>query len=288
MSIADPISKDPPVKAGKDALNPGVFDSQRNQFPPTYDMQVNDCMYADVEKYIKRTATMSIIGFKDLSGAAQPFQEHPLSFKKWNPLYGELCLLVGNDVNTRRMIVIVSTDRRLKVICFLEEEDLIVYGHSKTIRQICTVLGILNSAAEYFPWARAQLFVLENLFCIAIRKRYLQAKASKKCQEDISAKNQRLPPSMYYCMTNIEAVTEAQFAYADNLKITIPEHATAAVFTIYKYLVKNKPWECPIGHIVPRTLTWTSYGDASKQCIGLFIKSERVICILPFTQSLKA
>ena len=39
-------------------------------------------MYADVEKYIKRTATMSIIGLEDLSGAAQSFQEHPLSFKK--------------------------------------------------------------------------------------------------------------------------------------------------------------------------------------------------------------
>ena len=35
-------------------------------------------------------------------------------------------------------------------------------------------------------------------------------------------------------------------------------------------------------------LTWTSYGGASKQCIGLFVKSEKVFCILPFTQSLKA
>ena len=72
------------------------------------------------------------------------------------------------------------------------------------------------------------------------------------------------------------------------LEITIPEHVTAAVLTLYKYLVKNKPWECPIGHIVPKIPTWTSYSDASEQCIGLFIKSEKVICILPFTQSLKA
>ena len=82
MSIADPISNDPPVKAQKDALNPGVKDSHGNRLPPWYDMQVNNCMFADILKYIIRTATMSIIALKDLSGAAQPFQEHPLSFKK--------------------------------------------------------------------------------------------------------------------------------------------------------------------------------------------------------------
>ena len=262
MLIADPISKDPPVKAQKDALNTGVLDSQGNRLPPTFDMQVDSCMYVDIEKYIKRTATMSIIGLKDLSGAAQPFQEHPLSFKKWDPLYGKLRLLVGNGVNTRRIVILISKDRQLKIRCFLQEEEWIVSSHSKTIGQICTVLGILNSAAEYFPWARAQLFVLEHLFRIAIRTCYIQAKASKKCKEDISAKKQRLPPSMYYRMTSIEAVVEAQFAYANDLKITIPEHATAGVLIIYKYLVKNKPWECPIGHIVPRTPTWTSYGDA--------------------------
>ena len=288
MSIADPILKDSPVKAQKDALDLGVYNSQGNQLPPSYNMQVNNCIFADVEEYIKKTATMNIIGLEDLSGATHPFQEHPLLFKKWDPVYGELCLLVGNDANTRQMVVLISKDRRLKVICFLEEDDSIVSGHSKTIRQICTVLRILNSDGEHFPWARAQLFVLENLLCIAIRTRYIQAKGSKKCQEDISTKKQRLPPSMYYRMTSIEAVVEAQFAYADDLEITIPKQATAFVCTIYKYLVRNQPWKCPFGHIIPRILTWTSYSDASEQCIGLFIKSEKVFCILLFTQSLKA
>ena len=186
------------------------------------------------------------------------------------------------------MVVLISTDRRTKVISVLQEGKWILYGQSKTIREICTVLGILNSAAEYFPWARAQLFVLENLLRDAIRKRYKQAKASKKCREDISIKKRRLPPSMYHRMVSISAVIEAKFAFADDLKINIPEQATSAILTLYKYLMKNEPWECPIGHIVPRTPTWTSYGDASEQYIGLFIKSEKVICILPITQSLKA
>ena len=151
MLIVDPILKDPPVKVQKDALNPGVFNSQGNQLPPLYNMKVDDYMFTDVKEYIIKTATTSIIGLNNLFGAAQPFQKQPLSFKKWDPLYGELRLLVGNKVNTWHMVVLIFKDQQLKVICFLQEEDWIFSGHSKTIRQICTVLGILNSAAKYFP-----------------------------------------------------------------------------------------------------------------------------------------
>ena len=119
MSIANPISKAPPVKAQKDALNTGALDSQGNRLPPPYSMQVNNCMYADVEDCFIKTATMSIIGLKDLSGVAQPFQKHPLSFKKWDSLCAELCLLVGHDVNTRQMVVTISKNQQLKVLCYL-------------------------------------------------------------------------------------------------------------------------------------------------------------------------
>ena len=35
IPVVDPISKDPPVKAQKDAVIPGVFDSKNNQLPPS-------------------------------------------------------------------------------------------------------------------------------------------------------------------------------------------------------------------------------------------------------------
>ena len=252
MKIADPISKDFPVKAQRDALNPGVLDSKGIRMPPSYNMQVDDNMTADVKQYIKKTASLSIIGLEDLSGATQSYQDYPLSFKKWDPLYAELQLLVGHDVNSRRMVVIISKNRRLKVLCYLKEEGWTILGHFKTIRQICTALGILNSAAEYFPWAKAQLFVLENLLRIVIQNRFIQAKASKKFREEISISKTRLPTSMYYRMNSIAAGMEAQFVYANDLEMKIGEQITTAVLIIYDYLFNNEPWECPIGHIVPR------------------------------------
>ena len=65
-------------------------------------------------------------------------------------------------------------------------------------------------------------------------------------------------------MTSIKAVVEAQFAFTEDLKIDIPDQATSAVLTLFKHLVKKQPWECPSGHIVPKTPTWTSYSDTSK------------------------
>ena len=88
-------------------------------------------------------------------------------------------------------------------------------------------------------------------------------------------------------MNIIGAAREAQFVYADDLELEIGKTITEAVLTIYNYLLSNEPWECPIGHIVPRVPTWTSYGDASEQCVAFFIKSEKVFCILPFTKALK-
>ena len=74
---------------------------------------------------------MSIIGLEDISGAKQPFQEHPLSFKKWDLLYAELRLLVSHNVNTWRMVIIISKNQRLKVLCYQREKDWIISGHSK-------------------------------------------------------------------------------------------------------------------------------------------------------------
>ena len=119
MSLADPISKDPLVKTQKDAMNLGVLDSQGIQKPPLYSMQVNNFMFADIKEIIKKTAGLSIIFLKDISGAAQSFQEHPLSLKKWDPLYAELCLLVRQDVNSWQIVIIISKNQRLQVLCYI-------------------------------------------------------------------------------------------------------------------------------------------------------------------------
>ena len=153
MSIAAPISSDPPEKAQMDTLNPGVLNADGSRQAPPFSMQVDDCMYANTKEFILQTAGISIVSLEDIAGKIHPNMKGPFSVEKWNRIYSEYQLLVGHKINSRRMVVIISAIRKKKILLFLVEENWITAGHKKTIRQICSVLGILNSAAEYFPWA---------------------------------------------------------------------------------------------------------------------------------------
>jgi hypothetical protein len=77
---------DPFVPASRDALNTGVFRNNGSRKPPTFPMQVDDCMYANVDEYFKLTAASSIISLEDTFGV--------------NPVYNEERLLLGHELNT--------------------------------------------------------------------------------------------------------------------------------------------------------------------------------------------
>jgi hypothetical protein len=80
------------------------------------------------------------------------------------------------------MVVIVSAKRRTKIISYMTAEGWTTVGSSKTIREACTVLGLIGSAAEYNPWAQSQLFILQNLVREELAKRFKAAKISERLQ----------------------------------------------------------------------------------------------------------
>ena len=182
MVFEETDSTDPFEPASRDALNTGVFRNNGSRMPPTFPMQVDDCMYADVDEHFKLTAASSIISLEDTFGVDHPCQEKALSEKKFNPVYNEERLLLGHELNTRRMVVIVSAKRRTKIISYMTAEGWTTVGSSKTIREACTVLGLIGSAAEYNPWARSQLFILQNLVREELAKRFKAAKISERLQ----------------------------------------------------------------------------------------------------------
>jgi hypothetical protein len=143
-------------------------------------MQVDDCMYANVDEHFKLTAASSIISLEDTFGVDHPCQEKAVSEKKFNSVYNEERLLLGHKLNTRRMVVIVSAKRRIKIISYMTTEGWTTVGSSKTIREACIVLGFIGSVAEYNPWARSQLFLLQNLVREELAKRFKAAKISER------------------------------------------------------------------------------------------------------------
>jgi hypothetical protein len=140
MVFETPDLIDPIEPASRDALNTGVFWNNGSRKPPTFPLQVDDCMYVDVDEHFKLTAASSIISLEDTFGVDHPCQEKALSEKKFNPVYNEERLLLGHELNTHRMVVIVPAKRRTKIISYMTAEGWTTVGPSKTIREASTVL----------------------------------------------------------------------------------------------------------------------------------------------------
>jgi hypothetical protein len=285
MVFEETYSTDPFGPASRDALNTGVFRNNGSRKPPTFPMQVDDCMYADVDEHFKLTAASSIISLEDTFGIDHPCQEKALSEKKFNPVYNEERLLLGHELNTRRMVVIVSVKRRTKLIDYMTAEGWTTVGLSKTIREVYTVLGLVGSAAGYNPWARSQLFILQNLVREELATRFKTAKISERLHGLIDNKVRRLSTSMGHRMDSIIARTYAEYMHHNGIKMNISEAITKSIRIIVMSLTRKR-WECPIRHIVPRIPTWTTEGDASDLALSVYIKQAKVWCMVPFGKDL--
>jgi hypothetical protein len=243
-------------------------------------MQVDDCMYADVDEHFKLTAASSIISLEGTFGVDHPCQEKALSEKKFNPVYNEERLLLGHELNTRRMVVIVSAKRRTKIISYMTTEGWTTVGSSKTIREAFTVLGLIGLAAEYNPWARSKLFILQNLGREELAKRFEAAKISEQLHGLIDNRVRRLSTSMGHQMDGIVARTYAEYMYRNGIKMKISEAITKCIQIIVMSLTRRQ-WECPIGRTVPRTPIWTTEGNSSDLALSVYIKQSKVWCMVP-------
>jgi hypothetical protein len=124
------------------------------------------------------------------------------------------------------MVVIVSAKRRTKIISYMTAEGWTTVGSSKTIREACTVLGLIGLAAEYNPWERSQLFILQNLVREELAQRFKAAKISERLHGLIDNKVRQLSTSMGHRMDSIVARTYAEYMYRNGIKMKISEDIT--------------------------------------------------------------
>jgi hypothetical protein len=71
----------------------------------------------------------------------------------------------------------------------------------------------------------------------------------------------------------------------NGIKMKISEAITKCIRIIVMSLTRRR-WECPIGHIVPRTPIWTTEGDSSDLALSVYIKQSKVWCMVPFGKDL--
>ena len=282
----DPTDSRPFSQANKDKHNPGVLDAHHNRLPPTYPMQVDDCLYADVQEHFPRTAAASVVALEDVFDGHHPYQDAPLSLEKLDPIHTEQRVLLGHYPDTRSMMVRLSPRRLAKITAFLECEGWLLPNHQATLRSIATVTGLLDSASEYFPWGRAQLLVIYGLLRNTIIHFSHRTTRQSRLRDKLKYTTRRMPKDMAYRLRFLKEKYVAQAMWNVKTPIAIPEDVRRSLVTIYKYMKTNQPWEQPIGHIVERTPWSTSTSDASTKAIGVSIPAIRAWCLLPYSAEL--
>jgi hypothetical protein len=90
---------------------------------------------------------------------------------------------------------------------------------------------------------------------------------------------------MGHRMDSIVARTYAECMYLNGIKIKISEDITKCICIIVMSLTRKR-WECPIGHIVLRTLIWTTEGDSSDLALSVYTKQAKVWRMVPFGKDL--
>ncbi|KAG7339164.1 hypothetical protein IV203_020107 [Nitzschia inconspicua] len=275
-----PDDSSPFAPANADSQNPGVFFPNGDRKAPPYPHQVDDCMFADIRHYFPLTSAASIVALEDVFGTTHPCQEHVLSMDKLELEYTESRLVVGHVPDSRRMVVELSPRRRSKLIAFLRQEQWL-QPRTATLVEIATVVGMIDSAAEFFPWARVQVLVLQDLLRDCIRQEYRRAIKSRTLHAQLQVFHRQLPRSLSDRFDQLRCRKLAEFVWRSQRRVQISRACTTALHVVYDYLVAAHPWEQPIGHIVSRDPAFFATTDASEQAVGVAIPSLALWCFLP-------
>ncbi|KAG7367496.1 hypothetical protein IV203_030167 [Nitzschia inconspicua] len=224
-----PLSEHPPTfaAANADSQNHGVFLPNGDRMAPPYPHQVDDCMFADIRHYFPLTSAASIIALEDVFGSTHPCQEHVLSMDKLELEYTESRLVVGHVPNSRRMVVEISPRRRSKLITYLSQEKWL-QPRTATLVEIATVVGMIDSAAEFFPWARVQVLVLQDLLRDCIRQEYRRAIKSHTLVTQLRDFRRLLPHSLSNRFEQLRCRKLAEFVWRSRRHVQISRACTSA------------------------------------------------------------
>ena len=268
-------------------MNKGVLDGNGNRLPSDFTTHVDNHLYTDVEEYFPLAVSSSIFFLDDSFGGSHVFQEKVLSNEKLLSIYREIRTVLGNQPNTRTMMVQLSPRQREMIIAFIEFHCWATTNSTATIKEISQILGLLQNACGIFPLGMAQLFIVQNLLCVHIKKVFSNTQRNKRLQQLIVDKSNKVPSNLSYRLRYLKMAMECCFFWKFKSNIVISKQVRFAIKIIYDYLLGSEKWESPIGHLIPRDPFFESQGDASYMCIGVTVPAIKVFVLLPFSREIR-
>jgi hypothetical protein len=151
-----------------------VFNIEGHQTPPKFGHHVDDCIYANIKKYVPTMLSPSTISLYDILGYPDPRVQDPLSREELITLYSWLRKILGFIVNSRTMTFELTPDRRDVLV-----QVLLTWTKKKTYRLVeaAQLHGMLEIASQACRWARPYFFAIQSTLRSGITHQYHIAKA---------------------------------------------------------------------------------------------------------------
>ena len=181
------------------------------------------------------------------------------------------------------MTVSLSPRKKEKILKIIETKQWLLPQKTAELKEIAGIVGLLESASEYFPWGRAQLSIIYDHLGTCIKNAYANSHARKRARAEYATAKSVLPRNMEYRLQHLCASYISRHIWRCKTKIQITNHTRASLEIIYKYIQSSQPWEMPIGHIVPRVPHFTATTDASTKAIGIDIPCIQTWCMIPYS-----
>ena len=107
----NPNDTRPFAQANLDKFNHGVRNAAGDRLPNSLTAHVDNCLYAEIAKYMKLTIACSVISCEDVLGGNTKYQTEIISDEKFNAEYTETRILLGHRPETHTMTVNLSPKR---------------------------------------------------------------------------------------------------------------------------------------------------------------------------------
>lgn len=276
------------ARANKDSLNHGVLDSQGQRLAPDFAMHVDDGLYGDIIKFMPRTVAASIVSMYMVAGWPVPEAPDPHSKSKFDRQYNHQRKMLGKLVDSNKMVVTLLPEKRALIIELLQRW--LGESNTFTLVELARLLGTLVDASQYCDWAKARLFVLQNLLRNLLYSRY---RAISRIFPETAARltqNSDLPKDLQHRLGSLISRAQARVLWHHKQKYKLPRACRAELRTILSFMSEPvmNPWEKLIGHIVPRDPAFNSAGDASHLGMGAHIDELQLMIFVPWSKTTRA
>lgn len=256
-----PEEQDTFVQATADSFHKGVFDDQGQRKPPTFDHWVDDQLYCDVGEHMHRTLSASVLSLYVVLGFPSDLTPDPLSLEKLVEYHTHIRPEIGCSINTRSMSVGLTAEKRKLCIELLHPW---LTCTSFTIMEAAKLQGNLASISRICRWGWATFFALQNALRRVLRQQYAKAVAIMARTKKKYPKFDEMPKAIAKRFAALIEKEVAAFIWHQKTKIPMEESIRSELQYIFTYLSDdNNPWQISIGHLVDRSPTWVSHGDAS-------------------------